>query len=287
MRIRHIFLSLSFFTLANSCLSQTLVLKNGQTVIGKDIHCKKGSVLVTVDSRETIFPIEEVVGFFEREGPLMYLKFIPDADPLRPMYNFFERVVDGKIRIYKEIAKGMGKNGNAIQFFAEKGDSYGCVLTFYQGKQYLELLKTMVKDRPEFLDRVEDSKFKYTPEGIVNLLTEYNLEEFEAPTHEGATTSIALFYLIRRAKAFPLKITVDDKTSYDMPPRQGLSLSLPSNEISKVCASYEGLKSCILVRRIPHFNQYFKVDCDGKQIKLDVSDKGDALYYINRANDYR
>lgn len=308
-------ISIGFFlflvSISFSTLSQTLLLKNGDTVKGSSINCKKETVAITVDGNELYYRRHEVEGFFDNAGPMLYLKLIPDVDPEKFEYAFFERILDGEISVYKWVSQyltssvpvaavGMGTKtvSTSLSLFAEKGDLYGwlvqnqgaepLIMLEYTDNEEKALLKSMIMDRPEFVDRIRSDKFKYKYDHIVELLTEYNVAKFQKSAGKITTLSPVLLYRVPKKKYFPIQITVDDSAKYDMPVKRALAVPLQPNTLHKLCITYDTLKTCLPFRRIPYFMQYFAIDHKEGQykLKLEPSDEKNATFYINKSLTY-
>lgn len=207
--------------------------------------------------------------------------------------EFVERIVEGKINIYKkrvfsETYASIGIPFKSDILYVEKDDVYFVVFiskTIGQRNDFnFNYLKEMVSDDDKSLKRIIAENFKQDSESIISLIRNYNLNFYEDFTDSEEETGKVIFFRVKKNQnKEPIKLYFDGQ-EYSVQINDKVELSLPVSFSSKVCIGYKS-KVCDLVSGSPYFNKFFEIslDKDGN-LSIQQKDKEYAAYYLKLIN---
>ena len=265
-----------------------------------------------VDKKWTKLHVDEVEGFYSIEDEIFYAlisKSIRKESPfeLDPPgdYFFTPRVIEGPLNLYMETntyTTGSGAFVNGVPARSVPGATVTNDV-YYVGreKEYemfptglkilvdrtskIKTLSGMIQDNPKLSEYVASGDFKFTIQSITDLVNEYNLSKWQPDSTLTSKKGSISFYSQLRGfsggTTIKGKLIVENK-EYELKPRSLVSISLPTDQFSKICFVSDTDKRCQLVKANPYNSLYYmiKSDNDNAEIRMEQVSYTKAVEYL-------
>jgi hypothetical protein len=280
-----LFVLLAFQLLLRTSAAQTLVLRTGEIVAGKNIELMTNphQVCLEVEDKVVCYPAEKVRGKVAKpNASLMYLmpKLGPNADKFD--WEFMDHELEGNITLGNstmyEATTIHGYNGKTTSYaksipvlVAEKGNIYDHVYDADFAETGVKNIKKLTQDVPGFDTRVDSLSDKSKQEQVIDLIRSYNFL-----THQPFTSTpdlpngVVVVYMKPSANATVVGVQVDGAKEYQLTAKSAVILTIPDNVVFKVCATSSQTSTCTLVRSTRCCRQYIQVTQNEKKGRLEM-----------------
>lgn len=280
--------------------SNLMILTNGQTHAFKKWKLLKDELnIIGPKGERLILRADDVEGYFDKQNLRRYykkkIKSNYMAEMRDPDYEFVQIILDGRIRLYQSFRKLMALTPSApglvAEYLVEKDDVYEYVISAGTSRrESREVLKAMVGDDPQLLEKVSSEEFNINFDNILELVNNYNVRSFQGFSQSAYNSmgSVVFYVWAKKDPGVTLSLNVNDTINYELSIRKPLTVKLPAEAPSKVCFVSGTRKACTVMAAFSFGRQYWQLMVDrGLSLKMNRESVDDALYYLNYLKRYR